>query len=429
MSDAHNLLANLARFTRVLRQAGLPISVSQTQDLARALSWIDLGDRQQVFHTSRALLVKRREDLRLFRILFDAFFRRHGDPLRVPKPPRPRRGQPKPRPMTLIDYMARQADKTAPSLDIDDRAETWSAAERLKHRDFAALDDEELRRVRNMIQRLELRVAERVTRRRRANTRGETIDLRRALAETAKQGALPARLPRKRRTIKPRPLVLIADISGSMEKYARLVLLLFYCLSQRGPSQRSRGRSAGSPSGQRSSPGSRGSMGSVESFVFGTRLTRITAALRLRNVDRAVDEAAHSALDWSGGTRIGDAMADFNRRWARRVLGRGAVVIVVSDGCDRGDPGTLSAAMRFLGKRAHRVIWLNPLLGDPRYQPRTRGMVAALPFVDDFLPVHNLYSLEQLAEHLRNVPPGRTGRGIPSWTPRDPAPHAHQENA
>lgn len=414
MSRKGYLLANVTRFIRVMRQAGLVVSVSQSQDLARALTWIDLGDRHQVFHTARALLVNRHEDLRLFQVLFDAFFRQHGDPLRVLKPPRPRRKQQKQRPLTLVDYMARQAGKDAPSLDVDDRANTWSAVELLKHRDFAALDDEELQRVRSLIQNLQFRVAERTTRRRRPDARGATIDLRRALAETAKRGAVPARLPRKQRTIKPRPLVLLADISGSMEKYARLVLLLFYCLAQ---GSRGRGlQGQGVLSGNR-----QGGTRSVESFVFGTRLTRITPALRLRNVDRAADEAAHSVVDWSGGTRIGDAIADFNRRWARRVLGRGAVVVVVSDGCDRGDPGSLAAAMRFLGQRAHRLIWLNPLLGDSRYQPRTRGMVAALPFVDDFLPVHNLHSLEQLAEHLRNVPPRRP--------PRGPARCVHQENA
>lgn len=395
------LATNLVAFVRALRRAGIPVGVEETANLGRALESIDLGQRDQVFYAARALLVRRHEDLALFASLFDRFFRARFD-LRAPRPPRPP-ARPKNRPLALADFMARRAGDDDPSVELDDRAGAWSATETLRRRDFADLEPEELERVQRLIPRLRLRVAERTTRRQRPERRGEAIDLRRTLAKLAKHGAVPARLPRRQRASKPRPLVLIADISGSMEKYARLVLLLFYCLAHSGKSAARR----------------------VESFVFGTRLTRITPALELRNVDRAVGEAAARVADWSGGTRIGDSLADFNRRWARRILRRGAVVVLVSDGCDRGAPGDLARAMRFLSHRAHRLVWLNPLLGDARYRPRTRGMSAALPFVDDFLPVHNLISLEQLAEHLETLPARRSARRQTSpmdqWTDTDSA--------
>jgi uncharacterized protein len=171
--------------------------------------------------------------------------------------------------------------------------------------------------------------------------------------------------------------VLIADISGSMERYARLLLQFFYSVARR--------------------------LDKVECFVFGTRLTRITQQMRLRNIDAAIDEAAREIVDWAGGTRIGESLQHFNRQWARRVLGRGAVVLLVSDGWDQGPTENLAREMRSLQRRCHRLLWLNPLLGAHEYQPRVAGMAAALPYIDDFLPIHNLQSLHALAERLERV--------------------------
>jgi uncharacterized protein with von Willebrand factor type A (vWA) domain len=172
-----------------------------------------------------------------------------------------------------------------------------------------------------------------------------------------------------------RPLVIIADVSGSMERYTRLLLQFIYSLSA-------------------------GLDRSLEAFVFSTRLTRITRQLQDHDVARAMKEVAMAVEDWSGGTRIGEALKTFNYDWARRVLGRGAVVLLISDGWDRGEPALLSHEIARLQRSCHRLIWLNPLLGSPDYEPLTRGMQAALPYVDDFLPVHNLVSLEELAQHL-----------------------------
>ncbi len=171
-----------------------------------------------------------------------------------------------------------------------------------------------------------------------------------------------------------RPLILICDISGSMDRYSRLLLRFVHALEH--------------------------GLDTVEVFVFSTRLTRITRELRKRDVDSAIEQVVKSVDDWSGGTRIGEAIKAFNYQWGRRVLGRGAVVLLISDGWDRGDSAMLSREMGRLQRACHRLIWLNPLLGMPGYQPLTRGLQAALPHVDDFLPVHNLQSLEQLGAKL-----------------------------
>jgi len=181
-----------------------------------------------------------------------------------------------------------------------------------------------------------------------------------------------------------RPLVVLCDISGSMERYSRILLQFVHTISD--------------------------GLHDVETFVFGTRLTRITRLLREKDIDDAIAAVSKQVIDWSGGTRIGEAIKDFNFLWGRRVLGRGAVVLLISDGWDRGDPQLLSREMSRLQRSCYRLIWLNPLLGSPGYQPLTQGMQAALPNVDDFLPVHNLASLEQLGEKLTSLGGGRPER-------------------
>ncbi|MGH2354923.1 MAG: vWA domain-containing protein, partial [Chloroflexota bacterium] len=187
----------------------------------------------------------------------------------------------------------------------------------------------------------------------------------------------------RRRKLKPRPLVLICDVSGSMERYTRLLLQFLHTVSH-------------------------GTGATVETFVFSTRLTRVTPSLKRRRVEDALDRVTQDVADWSGGTRTGEALAVFNRTWARRVLGRGAVALIISDGWDRGDVQQLDREMARLRRTSYRLMWLNPLLGSPNYRPLTRGMQAALPYLDDFLPVHNLNSLETLVEKLAALPVRRT---------------------
>jgi uncharacterized protein with von Willebrand factor type A (vWA) domain len=219
---------------------------------------------------------------------------------------------------------------------------------------------------------------------------GSRIDVRRALARSLRTGGEVVVLPRRRRRTRPRPLVLLCDVSGSMERYSRMLLHFAHAMTGR------RRRS--------------------ETFLFSTSLTRVTAALRLRGLDLAVASVARSVPGWSGGTRIGESLRQFHQRWSRRVLHRGPVVLLVSDGWDRGDPDLLREQVARLQRSCHRLIWLNPLIGTIDYAPLTRGLQAALPFVDDFLPARTLSNLADLAEHLNVL--GATRRGTIATTSR-----------
>jgi uncharacterized protein with von Willebrand factor type A (vWA) domain len=356
------LLANLVLFVRALRRAGLKVSLEQNLGFVRALGWIDVGERDQVFHAARSLLVSRREDLELFRAVFDRFWLGIEEP-GTGRPPAfaprldPAKGQ-----RFSFSFMAGRPRPADPGVEVADSAETFSAEEALRRRDFAQLTPEELHEVQRLIRETRWQVCQRRTRRHVPDRRGRRIHLRRALRDAARLDGAPARLRWLRRKVKQRPMVLLADVSGSMESYARLVLQFFYSAAH--------------------------SLDRVEAFVFGTRLTRITSQLRLRQVDRALDEAAKRVVDWSGGTRIGDSL---------------------SDGWERGDVSVLRQEMMRLRRHCYRLIWLNPHLGRAGYEPLVEGMAAALEHVDDFLPIHNLRSLRALARWLARLPARRGG--------------------
>lgn len=379
------LVANLLVFPRMLRQAGLPVSPEQVLNFLQALDWIDLGRRKQVFYAARSLLVTRGEHLRLFADLFEQFWSLHRRETSRPgqKAPRAPRHDVPERPFDIATYMAFKARAFDPEIEVADKAKSFSSVEALRRKDFSSLTSEELETLRRLMEGMRWRFSQRRTRRREAHRRGTAVHLRRAFRQVVRHGGLALEIPRWRRRLKPRPLVLLADISGSMEKYSRLLLQFFYSISR--------------------------SLPATEAFVFGTRLSRITPHLKLRNVDRALDEAAREVVDWAGGTRIGGSLGAFNRRWAKRVLRRGAAVVIVSDGWERGSGTALAKEMAYLQRRCYRLVWLNPLAGRDRYEPLVEGMAAALPYVDDFLPVHNLQSLEELAFHLAALP-GRSTR-------------------
>lgn len=367
-------LENILLLPRLLRQAGLPVSPEQSQDFAEALTLVNIGSRVQVYYAARSLLVTRQEHLALFDAIFNRFWQaadRSSSPQKMPRAPR---HKPPEQTIPLMTFMAQKAGQDHPLLDVADKAGAYSPVELIQNKAFSEMTEEELETIKRLIQEMRWDAARRVTRRRVPDRRGESLHLRRILRTAVKYGGVPIQLARQRRKIKQRPLILIADISGSMEKYARLVLQFFYSVSR--------------------------SFKQVECFVFATRLTRITAQLKLKNIDLAIEEAAHEVWDWAGGTRIGESLRAFNRQWSRRVLRRGAIVIIVSDGWDRGDTAVLAREMRTIQRRCHRLIWLNPLSGQPDYAPRVEGMAAALPYVDDFLPIHNLQSLTDLSRHL-----------------------------
>ncbi|MFQ5526222.1 MAG: VWA domain-containing protein [Thermoanaerobaculia bacterium] len=380
-------LENLLLFGRTLRLAGLPVSPGQTLDFARALELVDIGDRTQVFHAASSFLVSRREEMELFELLFDRFWSRHatGEAGEAqPSPAAPRHDPEIPERLRSVSYLAARARPTDLEIELRDRSRTYSDEEVLQHKDFARMSAEELDALRRLILEMRWRASLRRTRRWAQDPKGPRVHLRRMLRDAAKHDGVPLRLARRHPKSKRRPIVLLADISGSMEKYSRIILQFFWgALHGLGA-------------------------GDVECFVFGTRLTRITPAMRIRNVDRALEDAASEILDWSGGTRIGESLGTFNRHWARRMLRRGAVVVIVSDGWERGDVSGMRREMRYLHHRCHRVIWLNPHVGQPGYRPLVEGMVNALPFIDDFLPIHNLNSLRALAEALASVPSRKT---------------------
>ena len=380
------LSTNAVTFVSWLRRAGITVTLPQVISWFRALAWIEIGERDQFFHTTRALLITRHSDLDLFSALFNRFWSSDllsepARPIRAPRAPRhdPEAGQP----FTIVNYLAWKAEHLDRKIDVVDRSATYTDIELLQNKDFSALSPEELETVLRLMRGLRWQAAQRRTRRRRPGRRGALADMGRTLRKAASHGGIPLRFYRAGRKVKQRPMVLLADISGSMEKLSRLILQLFYSLQHE--------------------------FGGVEAFLFGTRLTRISSALKHRNIDRAIDASARLVGDWAGGTRIGECLAQFNRQWGRRVLGRGAVVILISDGWEQGNTEVLERELAHIRRRCHRLIWLNPLAGKDAYEPRVAGMAAALPYLDDFLPIHNLQSLDALFAHLGALPSRRQG--------------------
>lgn len=379
--DTASPLATVVRFGGELRRAGLSVSLQQLECFARACGWLDPSSRSEIYGAAKATLLTRREDLPLFQRVFDNFWfgAQASSAVAAPLAPRHRYEE---RP-TLAALLGQKAVLGDPDVEVRDRSHASSEDEVLRHKDFAALSAAELEAMRRLLRAERWQFALRVTRRRRPARTGSELDLRRVAARAARSGGVLLELPRRVPQVKRRPLVILADVSGSMELYTRVLLQFFHALRQ--------------------------DFVDTESFVFATRLTRITHALTLRHVDRALDEVAHSVLDFASGTRIGQSLHTFNRVWAGRTLGRGAVVIILSDGWERAGAETLQKEMQILRERCHRLIWLNPRLGQPNYEPRVAGMAAALPYVDDFLTCHNLQSLNALSEHLGRLP-RRRGR-------------------
>ncbi len=382
------LLGNVLAFGRVLRGLGLDAGPDRMLDLVAALDHVPIGSKRDFADAARALCVRRRDELARFDEAFEVFWR---------KPPEGAttldlRSMGERRKLRRPAFTSAPPPGALPAPEGDDtRGEeppplihltlTWSAQELLRRKDFGELTGDELANVERAIRGLAWKLAERRTRRLRAGD-GPAIDLRRTLRRSLPHGGEILDWSRRGPRTKPRPVVVLADISGSMERYTRLLLLFLYSLS-------------------------RGLIGRVEGFLFGTRLTRVTRELEGRDPAQALEQIAKTVADWSGGTRIGETLREFNLRWARRVLGQGAVVLLISDGWDRGETEALRAEMARLQRSAHRVIWLNPLLGSPDYEPLARGMRTALPYVDDFLPSHNLASLEALGRRLEHLPAER----------------------
>jgi uncharacterized protein len=373
-----HLLDNLLFFGRLLRRSGIDVHPGRMIDVVDALRHVNLAKRDEVYHTCRALLVHRREQLAVFDVVFDNFWRQRlarrsaGGSLGTPPSSTVDKLEP-PRSQEIVAQVGPAADAEGDAPSPGNAVKTWSDRGGLAAKDFAALTPVEIAEARLALARLVWNPGERRTRR-WVRGRGPKIDLRRAIGDSLRTGGDIVVLKRRMRAIRPRPLVLLCDVSGSMEGYSRMLLHFAHAVTKRHRR--------------------------VEAFLFSTELTRITRDLRLARPDDALGAVARRVRDWSGGTRIGEAVKEFHQRWSRRALVGGPVVLIISDGWDCGDPGELRDQIARLQRSCHRLIWLNPLIGTVDYAPLTRGLQAALPYVDDFLPARTLNNLADLATHL-----------------------------
>jgi uncharacterized protein len=379
------LAENVVHFVRVLRAAGMPVGPAHTLAALAAVDAVGLDHREDFRAALCAVLVSRHDQLEVFEQAFDIFWRnpRLLEKLVASLLPtiRGRAGEEPPipeLPARIAQAMMPPRGSDLPEREDDetrlDAALTVSPREVLQQKDFETMTLEELSAVRVMLRNLRLPLPALPTRRTRPSPRGHRVDLRASLKRATGAAGTLAPLAWRRRVRRTPPLVVLCDISGSMERYARMLLHFLHAITN----DRDR----------------------VHVLLFGTRLTNITRALRHRDVDVALARVAHVVADWAGGTRIGTCVAEFNRRWSRRLLGQNAVVLLISDGLDAEGGAELSAAMERLHKSCRRLVWLNPLLRYEGFEARPAGIRAMLPHVDDFLPVHNLASLTALAAAL-----------------------------
>jgi uncharacterized protein with von Willebrand factor type A (vWA) domain len=391
------LVRRITGFGRVLREAGAEVGPGRLQDALLALETVDLRSRDEVYWALRCTLVSHQKELEAFDSAFAAFWERA--PGASPEEARP---LPMPSQAELPSDVGAQAGTRERSVSTgsadsagDDEADepaaeggmAWSATERLRELDFAAYTAAELRASRRLMERIARAAPRRASRRLVPAHDGRHLDKRRTLRAGMRTEGYPIDRHWRRSRIVPRRLTFLVDVSGSMEPYARATIMFLQAAVRAGRH--------------------------VEAFTFGTRLTRVTPQLEGHDPERALHAAAHAVHDWAGGTRIGAALATFNARWAPRGLTRGAVVVIVSDGWERGDPAKVAEAMERLHRAAHAVVWVNPLAGDPDYKPLAQGMAAALPYVTHFVPGQNLRALEGLAAVLEELPQRRARRAQP----------------
>ena len=380
----------VSAFCRRLHDAGMPVTPARTADLARALVLVRPIARLRLYWTARAVLVSDPADARIFDLVFQDVF---GDP-RGSEQPVPGDIDPATTAADGPPPAERTAGESGPERDVpgvwsalsgsaqrdDDAAEAEvplaaaSDEERLAETSFDALTPRELARLYELMSQLRLATPRRSTRRRVRDRHGRRVDMRRTLRRSLRTGGDPIRLARRRRRVVPRRLVMLCDISGSMEPYSRAYLQFLACAAGAGPN--------------------------AEAFAFATRLTRLTRALASRRPERAMRRAAAAAPDWSSGTRIGDALKQFNDRHGRRGMARGAVIVILSDGWERGDPELVDREMARLARLAHRIVWVNPRMSARSFSVRAGGMVAALPYCDALVSGHSFAALEEVTRAI-----------------------------
>ena len=376
------LAQNILYFARTLRAAGLPVGPGATLDAVRAVEAAGLGNREDFRATLHAIFVKKHEHDLIFHQAFDIFWRKRGflDKLLamlspVAEPQNPEKAKAPPGASRISDAMFKRENQKLekPQVELDYRL-TMSAQEVLQRKDFAQMSAEEIAAAKAAISRMNLARDELRTRRFKPDPKGARIDPRRSFRQSLRAGGASIELAFRAPAVRRPPIVAICDISGSMSDYTRVFLHFLHALGEE------RGR--------------------VHTFLFGTRLTNVTRSLRHKDPDEALAACTAHVEDWSGGTRIGATLHEFNRLWSRRVLGQGASVLLFTDGLERDGGEELGREMERLHKSCRRLIWLNPLLRYDRFEPRAQGIRAILPHVDEFRPVHNLASITDLVGAL-----------------------------
>ncbi len=393
------LCGRVTDFARLLRGAGLSTGPGDVLNALNALAAVDVTRPEQFYWALHAVFVRCGEDRALFHEAFTLFWATPAPTDAMTETLLSHSKLPRERPEPLRRRLAEAWGKSAPvpregaeGVEGDCRM-TYSAREALGRKDFEQMSLEELEAAREAIARIRLPVPDQPTRRRRPRRRGAEVDLRRTLKASLRGGGATIRLQWQTRRRVPPPLVVLCDVSGSMSGYTRMLLHFLHTLTN----HRDR----------------------VHTFLLGTRLTNATRYLRGRDVDAALERLGRVVEDWDGGTRIGLCLDEFNRSWSRRVLGQGAVVLLITDGLDREGVEVLASAMDRLHRSCRRLIWLNPLLRYEDFEPEARGIRAILPHVDDFRPVHTLDSLRDLAAALSQpaITPVRTASSATSGAP------------
>ena len=394
------IAANIMHFARVLRAAGLPIGPGKVLDAINALATLGIGRREDFYWTLHATFVNRRDQRELFDQAFHIFWKNPQILERM---------------MSMMLPSAQLAEEEAPENDLSSRVAealtagteareeiktrekeevefdatlTWSQDEVFRDLDFEKMTNAEMEAAKAAMQQIRLPLRALPTRRFHPSKNGARIDMRTTLRSSLRSnGDIIPMHWRKRKRRNP-PLVVLCDISGSMERYARMLLHFLHAVTN--------------------------DQDRVHTFLFGTRLTNVTRYLRYRDIDISLENVASAVVDWSGGTRIGECLKDFNRFWSRRVLSQGAVVVLITDGLDRDGGEGLHLEMDRLHRSSRHLIWLNPLLRYDKFQPKSHGIKAILPHVDEFRPVHNLESLAQLAHILSNMD-GKSDKSLKRW--------------
>ena len=394
------IAANIMHFARVLRAAGLPIGPGKVLDAINALATLGIGRREDFYWTLHATFVNRRDQRELFDQAFHIFWKNPQILERM---------------MSMMLPSAQLAEEEAPENDLSSRVAealtagteareeiktrekeevefdatlTWSQDEVFRDLDFEKMTNAEMEAAKAAMQQIRLPLRALPIRRFHPSKNGARIDMRTTLRSSLRSnGDIIPMHWRKRKRRNP-PLVVLCDISGSMERYARMLLHFLHAVTN--------------------------DQDRVHTFLFGTRLTNVTRYLRYRDIDISLENVASAVVDWSGGTRIGECLKDFNRFWSRRVLTQGAVVVLITDGLDRDGGEGLHLEMDRLHRSSRHLIWLNPLLRYDKFQPKSHGIKAILPHVDEFRPVHNLESLAQLAHILSNMD-GKSDKSLKRW--------------